>query len=120
MGKLKEIANFQARLANGGARSNLFEVQIPTLPTIVSDSLDKLAQDNAVKALPAGAGQKQIDEANETTAWRGSSGISQVFKFLCKGAQFPASNIGTVEIPFRGFLIIRNKWQLAEVYGLPV
>ena len=100
MGKLKEIANFQAKLANGGARSNLFEVQIPTLPTTVSDNLNTLAQANALEALGKNPSKEQKEEAEATKVWSG--GVGEVFKFLCKGAQFPASNIGTVEIPFRG------------------
>ena len=62
------ISNFKSRLAGGGARANLFEVQIPSLPTGIT--------------------------------W--SSDSSTDFKFLCKAAALPASNIGSIDVPFRG------------------
>jgi len=67
MSTLRTISGFKSKLAGGGARSNLFEVQIPTLP-------------DAVKA-----------------GWE-----AEDFSFLCKTAALPASNIGSVDIPFRG------------------
>jgi len=67
MSTLRTISGFKSKLAGGGARSNLFEVQIPTLP-------------DAVKA-----------------GW-----AAEDFSFLCKTAALPASNIGSVDIPFRG------------------
>lgn len=66
MSTLRTITGFKSKLAGGGARSNLFEVQIPTLPASV-------------------------------TGWD-----AETFSFLCKTAALPASNIGSVDIPFRG------------------
>jgi len=86
MGKLRNITEFQAKLANGGARSNLFEVQIPTLPSFIEDEINDALE----------ADDPDADE------FKWSGGLRNSFKFLCKAAQFPASNIGTVEIPFRG------------------
>jgi len=92
MGKLKNIEEFRSYLANGGARSNLFEVQIPTLPNFVSKTINEAIEQ-----------PEEGDEQSFNWAATGDGGgLAKVFKFLCKGAQFPASNIGTVEIPFRG------------------
>ena len=92
MGRLKNIEDFRAKLINGGARSNLFEIQIPTLPDFVSSTIN-----DAIETPEEGSKQK--------FSWKTAGkqgGLSSTFKFLCKAGQFPASNIGTVEIPFRG------------------
>jgi hypothetical protein len=61
----KTISNFKAALIGGGARSNLFEVELTTLP--------------------AGIG------------WDADS-----FRYMCKAATLPASNIANIDVPFRG------------------
>ena len=61
----KTISNFKAALIGGGARPNLFEVELTTLPAgIVWDA------DN--------------------------------FRYMCKAATLPASNIANIDVPFRG------------------
>jgi len=61
----KTISNFKAALIGGGARPNLFEVELTTLPAgIVWDA------DN--------------------------------FRYMCKAAQLPASQIANIDVPFRG------------------
>jgi len=60
------ISNFKSKLVGGGARPNLFEVELATLPSGL-------------------------------TGWD-----SDKFKFLCKAAQLPAQNIGSIDVPFRG------------------
>lgn len=73
MSTLRTITGFKERLAGGGARPNLFEVEIPSFP-------------NAI-----------------TSLWKTGSGNEiETFKFMCKAAQLPASNIAAIEIPFRG------------------
>ena len=73
MSTLRTITGFKERLAGGGARPNLFEVEIPSFP-------------NAI-----------------TNLWRPGSGNEiETFKFMCKAAQLPASNIAAIEVPFRG------------------
>lgn len=73
MSTLRTITGFKERLAGGGARPNLFEVEIPSFP-------------NAL-----------------TNLWKPGSGNEiETFKFLCKAAQLPASNIAAIEVPFRG------------------
>lgn len=64
MARLKTISDFKSRLSGGGARPNLFEVEM-TLPTGIS--------------------------------WDG-----ETFKYLCKAAALPASNIANIDVPFRG------------------
>lgn len=61
------INDFKSTLKGGGARPNLFEVQLTSFP--------------------------------------GSSGAnysSRDFSVLCKSAQLPASNIASIDVPFRG------------------
>ena len=61
----KTISNFKAALIGGGARPNLFEVELTTLPTGI--------------------------------AWDADN-----FRYMCKAAQLPASQIANIDVPFRG------------------
>lgn len=61
----RSIDNFKSALVGGGARANLFEVEL---------------------AFPAASGYAP----------------SEVDRFLVKAAQLPASNVGVIDIPFRG------------------
>ena len=61
----KTISNFKAALIGGGARPNLFEVEMTTLPGGI--------------------------------AWDADS-----FRYMCKAATLPASNIANIDVPFRG------------------
>jgi hypothetical protein len=63
--RLKTISQFKSALSGGGARPNLFEVELTTFPSGISWDADK-------------------------------------FKYLCKAAALPASNIGSIDVPFRG------------------
>ena len=65
MARLKTISDFKSALKGGGARPNLFEVELTTLPSGISWDADN-------------------------------------FKYLCKAAALPASNIGSIDVPFRG------------------
>lgn len=69
----RSISDFKSALTGGGARANLFEVNI-TFPT----------------------GINQTIQGNET------SFDSNNFNFLCKAAALPASTVGSIDIPFRG------------------
>jgi hypothetical protein len=59
------ISNFKSKLIGGGARPNLFEVELANLPGDISWDSDN-------------------------------------FRFMCKAAQLPAQNIGSIDVPFRG------------------
>tara|TARA_B100001939_G_scaffold199781_1_gene171714 strand:- start:299 stop:931 length:633 start_codon:yes stop_codon:yes gene_type:complete len=73
MAETKTLSQFKSKLAGGGARPNLFEVSIPAFPD-------------------AAAG-----------FWgSGDDGENGIFKFMCKAAALPASNIAEVAVPFRG------------------
>ena len=61
----KTIADFKSRLVGGGARPNLFEVELTTLPA-------------------------------------GITWDAEIFRYLCKAAALPASNIAQIDVPFRG------------------
>jgi hypothetical protein len=63
--RLKTISQFKSALRGGGARPNLFEVELTTLPSGISWDAD-------------------------------------TFKYLCKAAALPASNIANIDVPFRG------------------
>ena len=69
----RTIKDFRSKLLGGGARSNLFEVEIE-YPT---DITPKIATDTGVGAKETG-------------------------KFLIKAAEIPAANIGNIPVPFRG------------------
>ena len=65
MARLKTISQFKSALKGGGARPNLFEVELTTFPAGI--------------------------------AWD-----ADTFKYLCKAAALPASNIANIDVPFRG------------------
>ena len=62
----KTISDFKSALIGGGARPNLFEVELANLPDGV-------------------------------TGWD-----SDNFRYMCKAAQLPGSNLGSIDVPFRG------------------
>ena len=62
------LTDFKSKLVGGGARPNLFEVEITK------------------SNLPSGIAQLDDD----------------VFKYMCKAANLPASTMGVITIPFRG------------------
>ena len=73
MAETRTLSQFKSKLAGGGARPNLFEVSIPTFPTAIAE------------------------------AWSpGDDNENGMFKFLAKSTSLPASNLGNIEIPFRG------------------
>ena len=70
----RNISEFKSKLIGGGARANLFEVSV-TFPTGVDLGIQ-------------GDGTGQFDAEN--------------FRFLCKAAALPASNVASIDVPFRG------------------
>ena len=62
----KTLSSFKSQLVGGGARPNLFEVELTTLPEAVQ-------------------------------GWE-----AEKFRYLCKAAALPASNIANIDVPFRG------------------
>ena len=70
----RTISQFKSKLVGGGVRPNLFEVQV-NFPDGVDLGIQK-----------DGDGQFDGDR----------------FRFLCKAASLPASNVGNIDIPFRG------------------
>ena len=75
MSTLRTLSKFHSRLQGGGARPNLFEVQIPNLP------------DAATGSTP-------------NAEW--GTDVQENFSILCKAANLPASNIASIDVPFRG------------------
>lgn len=75
----KSITEFKSQLKKGGARPNLFLVRL-TFPASISQIAD--------------IGNVQSAQT-----------LSKQAEFLVKTAQIPASNIGTIEVPFRGRML---------------
>jgi hypothetical protein len=76
----KSISDFKSYLKKGGARPNLFLVRLN---------------------FPSDLGQV-IDVGNTGSS---SPNLTAQAEFLVKTAQIPASNIGTIEVPFRGRML---------------
>jgi hypothetical protein len=74
MASIKSLSQFKSALIGGGARPNLFEVEL-TFPT----GINQLVQAD---------GGSEFDLEN--------------FKFMCKAAALPASNVASIDVPFRG------------------
>ena len=72
---LKTITDFRSKLSGGGARSNLFEVNLGNF---------------------GGAGGAGVNWETQ---------IESEFRFMCKASSMPAQTIGSVEVPFRGRIL---------------
>ena len=75
MSTLRTLSKFHSRLQGGGARPNLFEVRLDALPAAANNSTPK-----------AQWGKTEQED----------------FAILCKAANLPASNIASIDVPFRG------------------
>jgi hypothetical protein len=72
----RTLEDFKARLIGGAARPNLFEVEL-TFPPFATD-------------------------ANTTGDVDQTRSVSELSRFMIKTANLPASNVGVIEVPFRG------------------
>ena len=79
----KTISQFKAALIGGGARPNLFEVELA--------------------ALPAGI------------EWDADS-----FRYMCKAASMPSSNIAQIDVPFRGRIFKVAGDRTVDVWSITV
>lgn len=70
---LRTLSQFQSALTGGGARPNLFEVRLASLPAAVTTAGVTWAESDATE-----------------------------FAFMCKATNLPASNIASIDVPFRG------------------
>ena len=75
MSTLRTLSKFHSRLQGGGARPNLFEVRLDAFPAAALNSSPK-----------ATWGKTEQED----------------FSILCKAANLPASNIASIDVPFRG------------------
>jgi hypothetical protein len=75
------ISQFKSRLAGGGARPNLFEVNV---------------------TFPNGNGFVQDLQRD---GGRFNNKVATDFTFLCKSAALPASNVAPIDVPFRGRIL---------------
>jgi hypothetical protein len=74
---VRNLSQFKSKLIGGGARPNLFEVNV-TFPTGVNLGIQA-----------DGGGTFNTDN----------------FRFLCKAAALPASNVAPIDVPFRGRIL---------------
>ena len=72
----RTLSDFKSKLVGGGARPNLFEVEVGLSPVA------------RIRDLPDNNGSEDFDQ--------------DTFRFLCKAASLPASTIANIDIPFRG------------------
>jgi len=72
----RTLEDFKARLIGGAARPNLFEVEL-TFPNFATEG-------------------STGDTTDQTRA------VSELSRFMIKTANLPASNVGVIEVPFRG------------------
>ena len=73
----RTLEDFKARLIGGAARPNLFEVEL-TFPNFATEGT---------------SGDNTTDQTRT---------VSELSRFMIKTANLPASNVGVIEVPFRG------------------
>lgn len=93
---MSRLDSFKAALTGGGARPNMFRVR-GSFPSGASSVLGNAA---GAVAGAAGAGVGAI--AGGIGNLLGGGGPSAKLEFLVKSAQLPQSNLGVIEVPFRG------------------
>jgi hypothetical protein len=90
MAAFKKITDFKSQLTGGGARPNLFEVEL-SFPNGTGQQLNYISADSGSTA----------DSQSLAT-----NGLAQdKIPFMVKAAALPASNITPVEVPFRGRIL---------------
>ena len=77
----RTLEDFKARLIGGAARPNLFECEL-TFPSFSTQS--------------TGGG------AGSTGAQNNQRSVAELSRFMIKTANLPASNVGVINVPFRG------------------
>ena len=88
----KSIEDFKSNLANGGVRPTMFEVQI-VFPKVIRDTFDlgDFTETSIDRAVDQGG--------NSATS---PAELTEKSTFLVKASTLPGSNIGRIEVPFRG------------------
>lgn len=90
----KSIEDFKSNLANGGVRPTMFEVQI-AFPDIVRGSFSQITQ----TTVNADEISQQSDDGNPRPS---GPELTEKSTFMVKAASMPGSQIGMIEVPFRG------------------
>ena len=90
----KSIEDFKSNLANGGVRATMYEVQI-AFPSIITKAFPKITSttedlDSIKQSSDKGGARPNKPELTEKST------------FLVKATNLPSSNIGLIEVPFRG------------------
>ena len=84
---LRTISQFKSKLVGGGARPNLFEVEL-NFPTGSGQALTFMSNASTPAA--------------ESAEFSNENDVKDRVPFMVKAANLPASNITPVEVPFRG------------------
>ena len=90
----KSIEDFKSNLANGGVRPTMFEVQI-AFPEIIRGSFSDITQ----TTVNADEISQDSDKGNPRPS---APELTEKSTFMVKSSQLPGSNIGMIEVPFRG------------------
>ena len=90
----KSIEDFKSNLANGGVRPTMFEVQI-AFPDIVRGSVGEIAEGT----IDADRVESNSDRGNPRPS---APELTEKSTFMVKAATMPGSNIGMIQVPFRG------------------
>ena len=88
----KSIEDFKSNLANGGVRPTMFEVQI-VFPKVIRDTFD-------LGDLVEGSIDRAADQGGNSAT--SPAELTEKSTFLVKASTLPGSNIGRIEVPFRG------------------
>ena len=91
----KSIEDFKSNLANGGVRPTMFEVQI-VFPKILTTTF-------TMGDFTEGNIQNAFDDGTDRGEGKSSPAeLTEKSTFLVKAATLPGSQIGMIEVPFRG------------------
>ena len=90
----KSIEDFKSNLANGGVRPTMFEVQIVFPRGIRTQNINDLQTTGDLEQA-----RNQREPTNERPA---APELTEKSTFLVKASTLPGSNIGMIQVPFRG------------------
>ena len=92
----RSIEDFKSNLANGGVRPTMFEVQIAFPSTVTGASTDGFSATTNREG--------DLTESTSTTSNPRPSApeLTEKSTFMVKAAQMPGSQIGVIQVPFRG------------------
>jgi hypothetical protein len=85
----RTIDDFKGKLVGGGARSNLFEVELPLIAGAAPAGSTRNRNTPNVGATQQGTSSKETD-------------VEELMRFMIKATALPASTVSAISVPFRG------------------